>query len=399
MSNRVFVTGLGIISAIGNGVEETGVALEQSQPGLGSISCLDTEHKGIIPVCEVKYSNKRLHEIAEVKRRISRTALLGLIAAKEAWENAGMRGKDISRVGLISANSVGGMDRSELFFKTLLDNSKAGKLSDVVGHDCGDSSEMIADCLGIRDYVTTISTACSSSANAVMFGARLIKHKRLDRVMVGGCDALTRFTINGFNSLKILDPEGCKPFDEKRSGLNLGEGAAYLMLESEKAVQESNKEIICEVTGYANTCDAFHQTASSPDGDGPYQAMKEALEVAGIKAEEIDYINAHGTGTKNNDLSEGKAIRRIFADNCPYFSSTKPFTGHTLGAAGGIEAVLACLSINKKQIYPNLRWKHQMEDLDLKPVTKFMNNIKIKHVLSNSFGFGGNDTALIFSRC
>ncbi|MFH2130572.1 MAG: beta-ketoacyl-[acyl-carrier-protein] synthase family protein, partial [bacterium] len=240
---------------------------------------------------------------------------------------------------------------------------------------------------------------CSSSANAIMLAARLIRSNRLDRVVAGGCDALTRFTLNGFLSLKILDFQACRPFDETRAGLNLGEGAGFLVLESEKSLAEGNKKAICELTGYANTCDAYHQTASSPEGDGPFRAMQGALEVSGVQPAAIDYINAHGTGTRNNDLSEGTAITRLFNPDLPRISSTKPFTGHALGAAGGMEAVLSCLSIMKDIIYPNLGFSSPMNELNLIPETKLVENAGVHHVMTNAFGFGGNNTSLIFSRC
>ncbi len=401
MSNRVFVTGLGIISAIGINLETVKTAIKNGVTGLGEISWIETENKGFLPVCEVKYSNNDLKEMVNLNTdiTISRTTLLGLIAAKEAYTAAQLSDNTLLRTGLISANSVGGMDLSEVFFESFLDSPKKGRLRNIVRHNAGTSSEFIADMLGITDYVTTVSTACSSSANAIMLGTRLIKNNILDRAIVGGCDALTKFTINGFSSLKILDSEECKPFSEDRAGLNLGEGAGYLVLESEKAMVNSGKKAHAQITGHANTCDAFHQTASSPEGDGPYRAMKKALETAGLAPKKIDYINTHGTGTRNNDITEGKAIKRLFSENPPLFSSTKPYTGHTLGAAGGIEAVFSCLAIKENWAYPNLNWHTQMTDLDLKPITELIEDVAIKHVISNSFGFGGNDSSLIFSEC
>jgi 3-oxoacyl-[acyl-carrier-protein] synthase-1 len=291
------------------------------------------------------------------------------------------------------------MDRSEQFYKEFQKNNNSGRLRDVITHDCADSTEVIADSTGIKDYVSTINTACSSSANAIMIGVRMIKYGILDRALVGGVDALTLFTLNGFNSLMILDKDGCKPFDEQRNGLTLGEGAGFLMIESGRTIRKTNKTALCEITGYGNACDAFHQTASSPDGEGAYLSMKKALEVAGLTPDMIDYINAHGTGTKNNDLSEGKAIERLFHGHAPRFSSTKSFTGHALGAAGGIEAVLCVMSIQNQWIYPNLNFKQQMTELSMTPVTSFENSIPVRNIMSNSFGFGGNNTSLIFSRC
>jgi 3-oxoacyl-[acyl-carrier-protein] synthase-1 len=232
-----------------------------------------------------------------------------------------------------------------------------------------------------------------------MLGARLIKNNILDRVIVGGVDALTTFTLNGFNSLMILDRQPCRPFDETRSGLNLGEGAGFLVLESERILEKKDKKIYCEVKGYGNACDAFHQTASSPEGDGAKLAMLKALETARLSPADISYINAHGTGTPNNDLSEGKAIENVFGSSAPFFSSTKSFTGHTLGASGAIEAVLSVLAIEHNLIFPNLNFSKQMNELKIAPVNRLMKNIEVKNVLSNSFGFGGNNTSLIFSKC
>jgi 3-oxoacyl-[acyl-carrier-protein] synthase-1 len=329
----------------------------------------------------------------------TRTALLGLIAAKEAILNAQLENISDARTGLVSASSVGGMDRSELFYKEFLSDNKKGRLRNIIGHDCGDSTAKIAEYFCINGFVTTISTACSSAANSIMLGARLIKNNILDRVIVGGVDALTTFTLNGFNSLMILDREPCRTFDETRSGLNLGEGAGFLVLESEQILEKKDKKNYCEVKGYGNACDAFHQTASSPEGDGAKLAMLKALETARLSPDEISYINAHGTGTLNNDLSEGKAIESVFGSSAPFFSSTKSFTGHTLGASGAIEAVLSVLAIEHDLIFPNLNFLKQMNELKIAPVARLMKNVEVKNVLSNSFGFGGNNTSLIFSKC
>jgi 3-oxoacyl-[acyl-carrier-protein] synthase-1 len=206
------------------------------------------------------------------------------------------------------------------------------------------------------------------------------------------------FTINGFNSLMILDKSGCKPFDEERNGLTLGEGAAYLVLESENIVKKSGRKVLGTLAGYGNACDAYHQTASSPDGEGAFISMKEAIMKAGITADSIDYINAHGTGTKNNDLSEGKALERLFAGSVPSISSTKSFTGHTLGAAGAIEAVFSIMAIENQCIWPNLDFTNKMNELGFMPVKELKRNVPVRNVLSNSFGFGGNNTSLIFSK-
>jgi len=225
----------------------------------------------------------------------------------------------------------------------------------------------------------------------------MIKHGLADRVIAGGTDALSKFTLNGFNTLMILDKGHCRPFDASRTGLNLGEGAAYIVLESEVSAKNENKEIYCEVSGYANANDAYHQTASSPDGYGPYLAMKEALDVSGLKPSQIDYINAHGTGTDNNDLTEGLAIEKIFAPDIPPVSSTKPYIGHTLAAAGVVDAIYSILSIQHQLIFPNLNFSKKIEELSFEPVRE-LQQAKLDHVLTNSFGFGGNDSSMVLSK-
>jgi 3-oxoacyl-[acyl-carrier-protein] synthase-1 len=290
------------------------------------------------------------------------------------------------------------MDRSENFYKAYLENPSKGRLADVVNHDCADSTDRIARHAGIKDFVTTISTACSSSANTLMFGAELIRSGRLDRVIAGGTDSVTRFTLNGFNTLMILDKNGCRPFDENRAGLTLGEGAAFLVLESEDVVAKDGKTVLAELTGYGNANDAYHQTASSPEGTGAFLAMSQALTMSGLKPDEISYINVHGTGTQNNDLSEGIAIERVFGERVPPFSSTKTFTGHTLGAAGAVEAVLSVLAIRHGLVYPNLRFETPMKELRIRPETRLIRDADIRNVLSNSFGFGGNNSTVILSK-
>ena len=397
MTKGVAITGMGIISSIGNSVEENLQALISSKKRIAPIVNIKTRHKDEIKVGEIIQTNQELANLLNLPKthNFSRTALLGSIAAKQAVKNAGISTISEYKTGLISATSVGGMDMTEQYSTTFLQDDESAKF--INSHHAGDSTEKIASQLNITDFTTTISTACSSAANAIMLGARLIKAGKLDRVVVGGTDCLSKFTINGFKTLMILSDTDCKPFDANRKGLNLGEAAAYLVLESDEIIKKENKKVLAKLTGYGNANDAFHQTASSAEGEGAYLAMQKALKIANINADEIDYINAHGTATPNNDASESTAIQRVFKNNIPNYSSTKAFTGHTLAAAGAIEAVYSILALQNDVLFPNLNFDNLTSEIAKKPVTETTKKT-VQNVLSNSFGFGGNCSTLIFSK-
>lgn len=393
---RIVVTGLGIISALGCGAEETYQALREGRSGIGRLKYLQTAHQDI-PSAEVGYGDQELRRMLGLSQTeiITRTALLGMMALREALNSAGFKEKTGKRFAFINGTTVGGMERSEQYYLSFLDH---GDINAYMGeHECGACTEKIADKVGGFHYVTTLSTACSSAANAVIVGANLLKAGMTDVAVVGGAECLTKFHLNGFRSLMILDKEPCRPFDDTRSGLNLGEGAAYLVLEREAEALQRERCPECVLSGYGNACDAYHQTASSEDGHGAVLAMREALSMGKLRPEEIDYINAHGTGTRNNDLSEGRAITTVFGGQIPYVSSTKAMTGHTTSASGGVEAVISILALKHRMIPANLRFQHPMPELPFKPVRELIQDIPLRHVLSNSFGFGGNNSTLIFS--
>lgn len=397
MSERVFITGFGLITAIGASKEENIESLVKGKHGFGPLEILETVHRQDLPACEIKMTDAQLSERAGVNldTGFTRTALLGLLAAQEAVRSAGFSKKELSQAGFLSATTTGGIREYEKYYTRIQDMSQKGDFeihTDTANP--GEHTERIADTLGMRGYLATLSTACSSSVNTIIQGARLIRHGRLDRVICGGAEALSKFTINGFNALYILDRDHCKPFDPRRHGLNLGEGAAYVVLESEAAVQQRGVKPLGEVLGFGNTNDAFHQTASSPDGAGAYGAMHAALTTAGLKPGQIDYINAHGTGTENNDLSEGLAIEKLFETGVPPFSSTKPYTGHTLAAAGSIEVSFCLLALQHQVMFPNLNFQQAMPELKITPVRE-LTPMPLRRVLSNSFGFGGNTSSII----
>lgn len=393
----VYVAGQGIISAIGNNIYETLASLKQSRSGVGPISILKTKHHEF-PAAEIKLTNSQLAARCGLDAHITRSALLSMVAAREAVDNAQIPDYKNLRKGFISATTVGGMDITESLMRAFLSDPNCPGVESILYHDSGAITELVADKLDIRDHISSISTACSSSANSIMYAARLIEDNRLDMAVAGGTDAMSLFTLNGFNSLMILDTRPCMPYDENRKGLNLGEGAGYVVLVSDKVAQSLKKKPSAKLTGYANANDAFHQTASSPEGKGNFLAMKGALRMSGLKPSEIDYINLHGTGTPNNDVSEGAAVEKIFGNNVPKCSSTKAFTGHTLGACGAIEAIFSIMAIEEQIIFPNLRFKTQMKELHFTPITELMENMPVKTVLSNSFGFGGNCSSLIFQK-
>lgn len=392
----VHIAGAGVISSIGNSYDECFASLQSERHGIRPLARLKSRYQGNVLAGEVQLSNRELADKTGASGFLPRTALLGLHAAQEAIRNSSIGDIASWRSGFISATTVGGMDRTEIFFPQFLIDNSAGDLHDVRHHGCGAVTDLVAEKIGIRDFVTTINTACSSSVNSLMLGARMINCDQLDIVVAGGTDALTRFTLNGFKSLMILDDELCRPFDANRKGLNLGEGAAYLVLVSDRVLKAEKLKSRAHISGFANTNDAYHQTGSSPEGRGSYLAMEKALRTAKLAASAIDYINLHGTGTLNNDASEGTAIQRAFHESLPVFSSTKSFTGHTLGACGALESVFSLMSIEKQCVFPNLRFTQAMTETALVPQTRFENK-KITHVMNNSFGFGGNCSSVILS--
>ena len=397
--SRIVVTGLGIISALGMGADDTYARLLEGRSGIGKMKYLKSKHTDL-PVGEVPFSDEELRENLFIRKdaSITRTSLLGAAALREALASASLLPRDKSwKMALISGTTVGGMEKSEQYYYDFLNTRERDEY--IALHDCGACTDMIgqANPYGF-EMMTTISTACSSAANAIILGANMLKLNRTDIVVVGGTECLSKFHLDGFNSLMILDHETCRPFDKNRNGLNLGEGAAYLVMEREETARQRGVTPLCQLSGYGNRCDAFHQTASSPDGEGAYQSMMEALAMADLKPSDIDYINAHGTGTPNNDESEGHAMMRVFGDKMPPVSSTKSYTGHTTSASGGVEAVISILALIRSFIPANLNFSEKIESLDFTPVTEVKQGVGLQHVLTNSFGFGGNDSSCIFSK-
>jgi 3-oxoacyl-[acyl-carrier-protein] synthase-1 len=397
MKHPAYVVNTGIITSIGNNTEACRMSLLEGRTGISMAEVLKTHWQDVFPVGEVKASNDELASMAGVNPYWPRTALLSSIAVKEALAPFAANPPGL-RTGFFSANTVGGMDLTEDFYAGFKKNHNYGNITSIVNHECGAVTEIVARHFNLDGFVTTISTACSSSANSIMMAAQMIECGMLDMAIAGGADCLSKFTLNGFNTLMILDKQPCQPFDNNRRGLNLGEGAGYIVMMNEKAMKHYGVSPIGVVSGYANANDAYHQTASSPDGTGNKLAMEQALKQAGIQPGDIDYINLHGTGTANNDSSEGKAVEAVFGERIPKASSTKAFTGHTLGGCGGVEAVFSLLSIKEGVVFPNLRWETQMEDVSFRPVTAIERGLPINHVLSNSFGFGGNCSSLIISK-
>ena len=417
MATEIVITGAGIVSSIGNDQESVLRALVSGTSGIGTMRHLASKHREL-PVGEVRLTNDEMKQQLGIpsSQLVSRTALMAMIAVNQALNAAHITKETIQggnlparqtapgdgviitgqtglRVVLVSGTTVGGMDLTEQYFDTFGESDRY--LSCLLQHDAGSSTRMVATHFGIFSDYTTVSTACSSAANALIVGSEMLRSGEADIVVAGGSEALTRFHLNGFNALMVLDHHRCRPFDEQRSGLNLGEGAAFVVMEREQQAQDRQIPIYAYLSGYGNACDAFHQTATSPDGEGAYRAMNQALSMAGIQPSDIDYVNAHGTGTPNNDFTESCALKRIFVDGMPPVSSTKSLTGHTCSASGSIETVISLLAMKHRFVPANVGWQHPMAE-GIIP-TMGCSRADLHHVMCNSFGFGGNDSSLIFS--
>lgn len=435
---RIVVSGLGIVSALGIGKEENQRVLLGESSGVHQPFIFHTSHTDY-PLGEVKKTDAELKQMLHIapEQALSRSVLLASLACREAlteakipflgqsqateegsltcrealteasWHNPLF---EVSDMALVSGTTVGGIDNTEQQWA-----ERANHALDIIQqHSVGTCTKNIAAVIGHFGYVTSPSTACSSAMNAVIMACNLLRAGKFTKVLAGGTESLSRFHFNGFLSLQILSRRLCRPFCATRDGLNLGEGAAYLLLETEESALERGANIWCYIGGYGNACDAFHQTASSAEGIGAQLAMKNALTMAHIHPIQLDYIHAHGTATPNNDVSEINAMTALFPKNpmarqkddtddgismvtMPIlFVSTKAFTGHTTSASGTIAMALTLLAMQKNCIPTNLNWRQVMPD-GMRPNTQTVHQT-VNNVLCNSFGFGGNDSSVLICR-
>lgn len=387
------ITGLGIVAAPGRNAEEVWQSVARGDCGLKPLTLFQSPRYGQIPVGEISHNLRGLG----APEHGSRSDKLGWLAARDAIGSSGINLPEFAdRAGVLLGCSVGGSFDSERFLINLV---KRGAVwpRPTRFHECISTVDMIADAFGLFGPGLAVATACSSGSLAIAAAAEMIQSGEADVMLAGGVDSLSRTTWSGFHSLLLVDTQGCRPFDAGRGGMSFGEGAAVLILESEATARRRGAKILARLTGWGASCDAHHATQPHPEGAGARAAMESALRRAGLAASVIDYINAHGTGTRDNDLAEARAMKGLFGDRMPPFSSTKRIFGHALAASGALEAVVCIEALRRQQLPPNPGFTRIDPDIGLEPVTA-TRTAALTHVMSNSFGFGGNNAALIFSR-
>jgi len=399
VSKRVVITGMGVFCSIGRNVEEFLQSLREGRSGIGPISLFDTS----------KYPSKIGAEIRDYEagqyfskkglKRLSRTDQFALIAAEEAIKDSGIQSFPPEQLGICLGAGAGGMFEAEAYHREILHEGKSTP-SLLLPFIPSFTASRVAERFGFSGPKATVTTACSSSATSIGYGADLIQSGKSRAVLCGGSDALSELTFGGFNSLKAMDPFPCKPFDRRRAGMSLGEGAAILVLESLDEAAKRRAKIHAEFLGYGIGGEAYHITAPEPTGTAEARIMEQAIEESGIKRSQVDYINAHGTGTPLNDKVETLSIKKVFGERVYSIpvSSIKSMVGHCLGSAGAIEAVASILSIIHSFIPPTVNYREGDDDCDLDYVPGKPRQTEVKVVLSNSFAFGGNCTTLVFGK-
>ena len=372
---RVYISGMGIVSSLGYGIKETKDALQKGMTGIRPLTLFSTASNQPLPVGEVPGSIE-----GEI---LPRTHQLAFLAAEQAMAEC-EKAPDAVVLGV----TTGGMLTTEALLK-----KKARDPNLFRYHGTGSVAEYIASRYQCSGPVLTVSTACSSGTVAIKIALQMLRTGIVRRVLVGGADSLCRLTYYGFNALQLIDPEGARPLDENRRGMSVAEGAAMLLL-----VANEPDNAVAEVLGAGISCDAYHPVSPHPRGKGALAAMQVAIQDAGISIADIDYINLHGTGTLDNDLSEAMAINTLFPQKKPLMSSVKGAFGHSLAAAGAIEAVISAISISDNLVPANTGCSSPDPDLKLDPLMQ-PSNRRINTVLSNSFGFGGNNAAVVIGSC
>ena len=387
---RVVVTGLGAVSPFGAGVKAYWAGLASGACAIRPLTLIDTEGFRFRIAAEVP-------DLAAGSSRRSRADRLALTAALEALDDAALSDAERADTALVTGAVGGGMLEAEEWYWA---RAKGQRLP---GGDAalrsilpGSHAEALGHRLRLGGPRHTVVTACSSGAVALAEAAELIADGVVDLAVAGGVDAMTRLCFMGFNTLKLLDPEPCRPFDKDRRGMSIGEGAAFVVLETAERARERGARVYAELAGHGMTTDAFHVTAPEPEGEGMVRAMRAALAAARVSAAEVGYINAHGTATPQNDRIEARAIARVFGEGGPLVSSTKSMIGHTMAAAGGLEAVATVLTLTQELIPPTASLITPDPEVTFDCVPRVARERAVECAISNSFGFGGQNITLLF---
>ena len=381
---RVAVTGLGVLSSVGRGVAAHTAALREGKSALGPMTLFESPGIEARPAGQIPDA-----QFSDAKTG-GRTQRLAHAAAVDALGSFKPSAAGVIAIG----TTTGGIYETESHYAKHRGQAGAEDRALLRNHALGTVADRLCGELSLPGERHTFATACSSSANAIGYAAQRIM-TGAPWALAGGVDSLCRTTWCGFFSLKLLSPFACRPFDKGRQGLSLGEASAFLLLESEAAAKARGAQILGYVTGWGLAADAHHMTAPHPEGLGAARAMQIALRDAGLEPAQIDYVNAHGTATPANDKAESLALKTVFGERKVPVSSTKGITGHTLGAAGAIEAVFSLIAIRESFLPANVGVEEQDPECPVQLVTGGSQQGRVGRVISNSFGFGGNNTALV----
>jgi 3-oxoacyl-[acyl-carrier-protein] synthase II len=400
---RIAITGVGLICALGLDRQSSWLGLCEGRCGIGDVALFDGAGYRSRMVAEVPAWDGARWFSPHERRRYSRADQFAIVATSEALADSGLLAADVPResIGVFFGVGTGDLLRNEVYFSELLAGgirrAHPAKIVTYLNHGAADP---VAQHFGLLGPRACLNTACSSSAMAIGYGADLIRNGRIQAAVCGGGEALCRMALSGFNALRVVDVGPCRPFDVSRNGMNLGEAGAVLVLEDMAHAQARSAHVYAELAGYSAYCEAFHATAPEPDGLAVAALLEAALAESGVSAGEVDHINAHGTGTRQNDRAEALGVRRVFGDRASDIpvTSTKSMLGHCLGAAGAVEAIVLALTIEHGVIPPTV---HHMQTDPECPVDVVANRSRAHEVrcgISTSLAFGGNDVAIVMRR-
>jgi 3-oxoacyl-[acyl-carrier-protein] synthase II len=400
---RVAVTGIGLMTALGVTREAVWNGIVRGQCGIGNLTLFDgagyrsqkaAEIASYIP--DPSFSQKNW-------QRLSRSDQIAIIASREALTDSGVLGTDVpgDRVGVLLGSGTADLMRNEEWFADMRRRGiRRAAPSKIFNHFPSTPSDVVASLFGFEGLKASVLSACSSGTVAIGYAADAIGWGQIDVALAGASDVLCRLTFSGFNALRLVDAEPCRPFCRTRKGMNLGEAAALLVLEELSHAKRRGANIYAEIVGYGVRCEAYHPTAPEPEGRAVAELIQDALRAARIRADEVDHVNAHGTATLQNDQSESRGMRLVFGDRIRRIpvTSTKSVVGHCLGAAGAIEAAALALSIARRVVPPTMNYRERDPDCDIDIVANEARDVAVSCGVSTSLAFGGNNAALVMRR-